>query len=101
MAEAKSILEQLGITTKNSVTVTLNGKVELTFVRDDAAYDAFLNEFREDNKLTPAKDYLQAIVAPDDRETLLTLLPYSDIAMSLLKEVNTAFKPKFELTLKN
>ncbi|MFA9499900.1 putative phage tail assembly chaperone [Mannheimia sp. E30BD] len=95
---ATSILAKLGLT-KQEATVTL-GDVEFTFRRDLSAYDSFVTDFGEDNKLTPAKDYLLAIIEPSQREQFSELLPYSEVVLNILKAVNEAFAPAVEIKLK-
>ncbi|MDP8173684.1 putative phage tail assembly chaperone [Pasteurella skyensis] len=101
MTQATSILEQLGINLKNEVTIKINDKLDLTFKRDNSAYDEFLNSVTSDNKLVPTKDYLLAIVKPAQREALSELLQFSEIALAIVEKVDSAFKPSFELKIKN
>lgn len=96
--DATQLLEKFGI--KNTLTVEFNG-IELTFNRDDAAYDAFTNEVTEKNKLTPMKDLLLALVSREDKETLLQIINVPGIAGALAEKVNEAFVADIEVKVKN
>lgn len=98
--EAQNLYAQLTGILKDSVTVTFSG-VELTFFRDDAAYDQMINDIDSKNKITPIKDYLLAIVNREQREELLNIINIPGLALKLATVVNAEFVPEIEITLKN
>lgn len=59
--QAQSLLEKLTGNLKDSVTLNVAG-VDFTFIRDNAAYDQMLNDIESNNKVTPIKDYFQAMI---------------------------------------
>lgn len=95
---ATTLLEKFGI--KNSITVDING-VELTFNRDDAAFDQFTNDVDKNNRITPIKDYLLSTVAPESKAILLEIINIPSVAVALMEKVNGAFLPQLEVTVKN
>ncbi|TCJ98832.1 tail assembly chaperone [Volucribacter psittacicida] len=97
--QATSLLEKLNALTSNEVTVSVAG-VDFTFVRDNSAYDAMINEINTDNKVTPMKDYLLAIVKREQREDLLQIINVPGLAINLAGMVNKALIPQIELSLK-
>ncbi|MEE3608261.1 putative phage tail assembly chaperone [Avibacterium paragallinarum] len=96
--EATQLLEKFGI--KNTLTVEING-IELTFNRDDAAFDAFTNEVEKDNRITPIKDYLLATISKEHKETLLQIIHLPGVALALAEKVNKAFVADIEVKVKN
>ena len=70
--QAQSLLEKLTGNLKDSVTLNVAG-VDFTFIRDNAAYDQMLNDIESNNKVTPIKDYLLAIVAREQKRHCLKL----------------------------
>lgn len=98
MKTANELLESLGI--KNSITLIVNG-VELTFNRDDSAFDQFTNEVDKNNRLTPIKDYLLATISKEHKDTLLKIINVPSVALSLVEKVQEAFLPSLEITVKN
>lgn len=96
--DATQLLEKFGI--KNTLTVEING-IELTFNRDDAAFDAFTNEVQQNNRITPIKDYLLACVTKDHKETLLQIINVPGVALALAEKVNEAFVADIEVKVKN
>lgn len=96
---AQTLLEKMGVATKNEIEVEING-VTLKFYKDNAAYDAFLNDFTEKNKVTPAKDYLLAIIAPQSREDLLEMINVPNLAIQVAGVINEEFLPKLQISVK-
>ncbi|WP_458118793.1 putative phage tail assembly chaperone [Mannheimia haemolytica] len=99
MTQATMILNKMGINLENTAEVEVNG-VSFTFHRDSAAYDAFVNDLKDDNKITPAKDYLLAIIDPTQRAELLEIINLPNLALMLAAKVNEVFLPKFNITVK-
>lgn len=95
---ATQLLETLGI--KNSITLKL-AHFELTFNRDDAAFDRFTNEVSDNNRVTPMKDYLLATVDKDSKADLLEVLNVAGVALKLFEKVNRAFVYDLDLEVKN
>ncbi|MBV7387458.1 putative phage tail assembly chaperone [Pasteurellaceae bacterium TAE3-ERU1] len=100
MNKATELLDQLQAKYKSNVTISING-YDFVFHRDDAAYDAFLNEVTESNKLTPMKDYLLQIVERNQKDDLLKIIHLPGIAAGITAKVNGEFIPKLEITVKN
>ncbi|MGX2949374.1 putative phage tail assembly chaperone [Ursidibacter sp. B-7004-1] len=98
MKTAKELLESLQA--KNKTTISIGG-VEFTFNLDNAAYDAMINSFGEDNKVTPVKDYLLDIVDSAQKEEFAELLQVPGLALQIAGKVNAALIPKVEITVKN
>lgn len=96
---ALTTLEKMGVQLSHELELDING-VELKFIFDNAAYDQFVNDVKEDNKLTPSKDYLLALIAPEHRSTLLEIINLPNVALTLMAEVNKAFVPKLDITVK-
>lgn len=99
MTQATAILNKMGISLENTAEVDVNG-VSFTFHRDSAAYDTFVNDLKDNNKITPAKDYLLAIIDPAQRADLLEIINLPNLALMLAGEVNKVFLPKFNITVK-
>lgn len=98
LSKAQQILNTLK--PKVSVEVSIIEGVSFTFYQDLAAYDQFVNQVSEKNKITPAKDYLISIVAPEDREDLLEVINLPNLALQLVKEVNEALFSSIDLKVK-
>lgn len=98
--QAQTLLEKLTANVKDSVTINVSG-TDFTFVRDDAAYDAMVNEIEGNNKTTPIKDYLLTTVKRDQREELLSVINVPGLAFQLAGAVNKVLVPKIEITVKN
>lgn len=98
MKTAKELLESLQA--KNKATLSIGG-VEFTFNLDHAAYDAMINAFSDDNKVTPTKDYLLDIVDPAQKDELAELLQVPSLALKIAGKVNETLIPKVEITVKN
>ncbi len=96
---AQTLLEKMGVSTKNEIEVEING-VTLKFYKDNAAYDAFLNDVSEKNKVTPAKDYLLATIAPQSREDLLEIINVPNLALQVASVINAEFLPKLKISVK-
>ncbi|HDR1874084.1 TPA: putative phage tail assembly chaperone [Pasteurella multocida] len=97
---ATSIYERMGVKIRQSVTMDIGG-VDFKFYLDAAAYDTMQNDIMPDNKVTPMKDYLLAIVEPEQRQTLAELLQIPGFAANLATEVNEVLIPKVEIKVKN
>lgn len=97
---AKTLLEKMGVRLKNSVEIEIAEGEVLRFMLDTAAYDAFLNDLKEDNKITPAKDYLLAIVDPACKATLLEIIHLPNMALQLVGIINEELIPKVEFKVK-
>lgn len=98
--QAQSLLEKLTGNLKDSVTLNVAG-VDFTFIRDNAAYDQMLNDIESNNKVTPIKDYLLAIVAREQKEALLEIIHVPKLAAQLAAKVNEVFVPEIQITVKN
>ena len=96
---AQTLLEKMGVSTKNEIEVEING-VTLKFYKDNAAYDAFLNDVSEKNKVTPAKDYWLATIAPQSREDLLEIINVPNLALQVASVINAEFLPKLKISVK-
>lgn len=68
---AQTLLDKLTGNLKDSVKVDVEG-VEFTFLRDNSAYDQMMNDITTDNKVTPIKDYLLAIVAREQKRRFIS-----------------------------
>lgn len=98
LTKAQQILNALK--PKASVEINIIEGVSFTFYQDLAAYDQFVNQVSEKNKITPAKDYLLSIVAAEDRDDLLQVINLPNLALQLMKEVNEALIPSIDLKVK-
>lgn len=98
--QAFTVLERMGINLRNQVTLTINS-VDFSFKLDQAAYDECVNSITENNRLTPLKDYLIAIVSPEQREEFLEIINIPNMAISIAEKVNKELFPKIEITVKN
>lgn len=97
---AQTLLEKMGLNLKNQITLDVNG-VEFTFNYDSSAFDDFVNQVDSKNKLTPMKDYLLAIVEPEQRADLLEIIHVPMIAAEITNKVNEALIPKINVKVKN
>lgn len=98
--EATNLYQRLGINIRQSTTLTI-GDMEFKFYLDAAAYDAMQNEIMPDNKITPIKDYLLAIVEPTQRQQLAELLQIPGLAGNLAEKVNGELIPQIDIQVKN
>lgn len=98
--QAQSLLEKLTGNLKDSVTVNVAG-VDFTFLRDNSAYDQMINDYESNNKVTPFKDYLLAIVVREQREDLLAIINVPGLAMQMAAKVNEVFVPQINVSVKN
>ncbi|HHF4356373.1 TPA: putative phage tail assembly chaperone [Haemophilus influenzae] len=98
--QAQTLLEKLTGNLKDSVTLNVAG-VDFTFIRDNAAYDQMLNDIESNNKVTPIKDYLLAIVSREQKEALLEIIHVPTLAAQLAAKVNEVFVPEIQITVKN
>lgn len=98
MKTAQQLLESL--TGKSKTTVSIHG-VEFTFHLDNAAYDAMINAFGDDNKVTPVKDYLLDIIDPAQKDEFAPLLQVPGLALQVAGKVNEVLVPKVEVKVKN
>ena len=97
---AQTLLDKLTGNLNDSVKVDVEG-VEFTFLRDNSAYDQMMNDITTDNKVTPIKDYLLAIVAREQKEDLLAIINVPGLAGLLAGKVNEVLVPKINITVKN
>ena len=97
---AQTLLDKLTGNLKDSVKVDVEG-VEFTCLRDNSAYDQMMNDITTDNKVTPIKDYLLAIVAREQKEDLLAIINVPGLAGLLAGKVNEVLVPKINITVKN
>lgn len=97
---AQSLYERMGVRVIDKVTLAVNG-VDFTFRLDTTAYEAFCNDVESNNKVTPAKDYLLAIIEPSQRDQLVEALHIPNFAFAVMEKVNAQLFPKLEITLKN
>ncbi|RRN04759.1 hypothetical protein EIM44_04800 [Bibersteinia trehalosi] len=99
-SNAQTLLEKLMKNVKDSVTISISG-TDFTFNRDDAAYDAMVNEIEGNNKTTPIKDYLLTIVKREQRDELINIINVPGLAPQVAGAVNKVLVPKVEITVKN
>lgn len=100
MSTAQTLLEKIIAKSKTKTTLTIAG-VDFTFHLDSAAYDTMVNDIEGNNKVTPIKDYLLAIVDPAQKEEFAPLLQVTGLALQVAKSVNEQLIPKVEITVKN
>ncbi|QPB43070.1 putative phage tail assembly chaperone [Rodentibacter haemolyticus] len=98
--QAQTLLEKLTGNLKDSVVVNIAG-VDFTFIRDNSAFDQMINDMESNNKVTPFKDYLLAIVAREQKEDLLEIINVPGLAMQVAAKVNEVFVPQIEVNVKN
>lgn len=100
MTKAASILEQMGISLKDEVTLEVNG-VAFTFKRNDQAYAELQTMIAKGEAVTGIKQYLIDVVADADRENLLAVINIAGFIDPVMAKIRETFVPKFELTVKN
>lgn len=96
---AQALLAKLIAQYKDSVTINVGG-VDFVFNRDDAAYDAMINEVDSGNKLTPIKEYLLTIVAREQKDDLLQIIHLPGLALQVVGKVNAELVPELNLKVK-
>jgi hypothetical protein len=75
--------------------------VDIIFEPNQTAYNKFINEMAMDNKVAPANNYLNRIVAPESKEALLDILKRPGAAIQLAGKVNELYAPELEIEVKN
>lgn len=85
---------------KQTITLIVSG-AELAFETTTQAYNKYINELTMDDKVAPAHNYLNRIVAADSKEALGKLLAMPGVGLKLAAKVNEAFIPELEISVKN
>jgi len=75
--------------------------VDINFEPNQTAYNKFINEMAMDNKVAPANNYLNRIVATESKEALLDILKRPGAAIQLAGKVNELYAPELEIEVKN
>lgn len=86
--------------TKQTITLTVND-TDLHFEPTTQAYNKYINELTMDDKVAPAHNYLNRVVAADSKEELAKLLRLTGAGLKLAAKVNEAFVPELEISIKN
>lgn len=86
--------------TKQTITLTVNG-ADLKFEPTTQAYNKYINELTMDDKVAPAHNYLNRVVAADSKDALGKVLSLTGAALKLAAKVNEAFVPELEISIKN
>lgn len=77
------------------------GDVELIFTPNTTAYNKFINEMSMDNKVAPAVNYLNRIVAAESKEALADIVKRPGAALQLVGKINEIYAPELEIEVKN
>lgn len=85
---------------KQTVILTVNG-ADLVFEPTTQAYNKYINELSMDDKVAPAHNYLNRIVAADSKDALARVLALTGAGLKLAAKVNEAFVPELEISIKN
>lgn len=85
---------------KQTITLIVSG-AELAFEPTTQAYNKYINELTMDDKVAPAHNYLNRIVATDGKDALGKLLAMPGVGLKLAAKVNEAFIPELEISVKN
>ncbi|AEY01476.1 phage protein [Oceanimonas sp. GK1] len=85
---------------KQTITLTVNG-TDLVFEPTTQAYNKYINELSMDDKVAPAHNYLNRIVAADSKDALAKVLALTGAGLKLAAKVNEAFVPELEISIKN
>jgi hypothetical protein len=85
---------------KQTITLIVNG-TELAFEPTTQAYNKYINELSMDDKVAPAHNYLNRIVAADSKDALARVLALTGAGLKLAAKVNEAFVPELEISIKN
>ncbi|QCG49478.1 putative phage tail assembly chaperone [Aeromonas schubertii] len=84
----------------SKLTLTVAG-TEITFEPTMVAYNGYINDLLPGDKVAPAHNYLQKIVAQGSKESLAELLKRPGAALQLTAVVNEHFAPQLEISVKN
>lgn len=74
---------------------------ELVFEPNQTAYNKFINEMSMDNKVAPATNYLNRIVALESKEALVGIISRPGAALQIVGKVNEIYAPELEIEVKN
>ena len=77
------------------------GGVELVFTPNTTAYNKFINEMSMDNKVAPAVNYLNRIIAAESKEALADIVKRPGAALQLVGKINEIYAPELEIEVKN
>lgn len=97
---AVNLLEQMGITIKDTLTLTVNG-VSFTFKRNDQAWAEMQTMGAKGQPFVGLVQYLIDTVEDADRENLMQVVNIPGFAESLFPSIEETFRPKFEVSVKN
>ena len=75
--------------------------VELVFEPNQTAYNKFINEMSMDNKVAPANNYLNRIVATESKEALAGIIKRPGAVLQLVGKINELYAPELEIEVKN
>lgn len=75
--------------------------VDIVFEPNQTAYNKFINEMAMDNKVSPAHNYLNRIVAPESKDALAEILKRPGAALQLAGKINEIYAPELEIEVKN
>ncbi|SFR13667.1 MULTISPECIES: putative phage tail assembly chaperone [unclassified Enterobacter] len=75
--------------------------VAVNFEPNQTAYNKFINELSTDNKVAPAVNYLNRIVAADSKEALADIIKRPGAALQLAGKINDIYAPELEIEVKN
>ncbi|WP_392551238.1 putative phage tail assembly chaperone [Orbus wheelerorum] len=83
------------------IILTIAGN-ELTFNVTTLAYNSYVNEITQQNKIAPSIQFVNRTVNKDDSEKLKTLLnDYPGAALQIAGKLIEDFAPDLEITIKN
>ncbi|HGJ5881555.1 MAG TPA: putative phage tail assembly chaperone, partial [Arsenophonus nasoniae] len=85
---------------KKIITLTINEK-DIRFEPNITAYNSMINDMSMDNKIAPITTYLKRIVCAESKEYLDELLTLPGTAAQIVDNVNKAYAPRLEISIKN
>lgn len=77
------------------------GGVALVFEPNQTAYNKFINEMSMDNKVAPAINYLNRIIASESKEAFTDIVKRPGAALQLAGKINEIYAPELEIEVKN
>ncbi len=84
---------------EQQITLEVND-IELAFNVNVTAYNQFLNQSTQTNKIQPATNFLMAIVDNGSKASLKELLSQPGAALHLVGSVVEEYQPEFNITVK-
>lgn len=81
---------------KKTISAEVQGR-ELRFEVTTEAYNKYLNEVSQNNKIAPAKNFLRRTVKAECKEDLMTLMQIPSLAPLLCSSILEEYTPDVEI----